>query len=49
MNKIEITQLDDEKLVIWYNGKNVFLNHDINIGEIIEILNKALNCLFAQI
>ncbi len=49
MTKLEITELPDNKFVVWYNGKNALLNKDVNIEEVTKLLHKCLNFLIQKI
>lgn len=49
MNKLEITELPDNKYVIWYNGKNVLLNKDINTSNIIKLLYDVMHFLINKL
>lgn len=49
MNKIEITELPNNKLAVWFNGKNIELNNDIAVGKIIKILHNCIHYLYSKL
>lgn len=50
MREIKIVTLPNKSFFsVWVDGKNLNLNKDVNIGEIIKVLNACIKYLMGKI
>lgn len=48
MNKIEITEINPSKYIVWFNGENVVLKSKENIDISITFLNNVVKYLISK-
>lgn len=49
MREIKIVKLPNRSFSLWVDGKNLNLNEDINIGEVVKLLNACIKYLMGKI
>lgn len=49
MREVKIVSLPNKSFSLWVDGKNLNLNNDINIGEVIKVLNACIKYLMGKI
>ena len=49
MREIKIVKLPNRSFSVWVDGKNLNLNKNINIGELITWLNSCIKYLIGKI
>lgn len=49
MREIKMVKLPNKSFSVWVDGKNLNLNEDINIGEVVKLLNACIKYLIGKI
>lgn len=49
MREVKIVSLPNKNFSLWVDGKNLSLNNDINIGELIIWLNSCIEYLIGKV
>ena len=49
MREVKIVSLPNKSFSVWVDGKNLNLNEDINVGEVVRLLNACIKYLMCKI